>query len=382
MIDASGSMAGEPLAAAKSATIRVVNSLGASDRLSIVSFASDVQVHANGMSADQAGRTSMVRAVMHMKARGSTNMAAGWLAGCECAAQVLERTDGASRNHVILLSDGYANQGECDPRVLERHAHELRRRGVLTSTIGVGEHYSPVQLQAIAEAGGGRMHDAELSEEIAEIVFAELNDAGRTAVHNLETDVSLPPGVEVEAYGSAPSSRMGGTFTALLGSVLAGATRRLVLKVTFPKGRCGDRAVVEVATRWNWPGEQATQRGGTTRVEVAYADEAACGRQDRDEATAMIVAEQWRAHVMRRAMMLNQEGRLHEAKDYVMAELKWFERYCKGLPNAEALVPTMSEYAPRFEFAMGAMAAKEVLLASHKLIRGEEDHRSRRRDGF
>ena len=30
---------------------------------------------------------------------------------------------------------------------------------------------------AIAEAGGGRMHDAELPEEIAEIMFAELIDS-------------------------------------------------------------------------------------------------------------------------------------------------------------------------------------------------------------
>jgi hypothetical protein len=70
--------------------------------------------------------------------------------------------------------------------MLAKHASELRKRGIVTSTVGVGHNYSPTQLQAIAEAGGGRMHDAEEPGDIAQIVMAELNDTLSTVVDHLE----------------------------------------------------------------------------------------------------------------------------------------------------------------------------------------------------
>ncbi len=62
VIDASGSMAGEPIAAAKEAARLLAANLGADDRLSVVSFDSRVEVHVDGRRQDAAGRAAAAAA--------------------------------------------------------------------------------------------------------------------------------------------------------------------------------------------------------------------------------------------------------------------------------------------------------------------------------
>jgi Ca-activated chloride channel family protein len=160
VIDASGSMDGRPLACAVEAAHGVVQHLSYADRLSIVSFASETQVHLASTVMDAAGRDRAQAALACISARDCTDLGAGWLLGAECVARDMAERSGC-QNRVLLLSDGHANSGITDPEVLAEHARELRLRGLFTSTIGIGDGYSPEQIQTIANHGGGRMHDAE-----------------------------------------------------------------------------------------------------------------------------------------------------------------------------------------------------------------------------
>ena len=93
-------------------------------------------------------------------------------------------------NHVILLSDGPANRGILDPEILSNYASEMRDRGLYCSTVGIGDNYSMTQLQALAEAGGVRMHDAEHAHEIAEVVLAELWEVRKTHPQNIKVIIA------------------------------------------------------------------------------------------------------------------------------------------------------------------------------------------------
>lgn len=382
VIDASGSMSGRPFEAVKMATVALLEKLATTDHLSLVSFASDVMLHAEAVKLDGAGRAVIGEAVRPLVTRGSTDLFGGWVAGCEAVAKRQAAADALERNHVILLSDGHANQGETDPHRLAHHAGELRKRGVLTSTVGVGTGYSPVQLQAVSEAGGGRMHDAELPEEIAEIMFAELTDALATTIENLEVALRLPPGVEAELYGTAAVNRDAEGCEILAGSMIAGGVRRMVVKLTFPAGKADDNLAVAVTARWKTPGEETGRSCDVGLVEARFDTPEACLSQPRSRELALIVAEQWQAHIYHRAMILNQDGQYQAAHAFAERESRFFNRYCHDLPELRSSVEELSEFTPTICHAFREITSKELAFRTYKSSRGEADRRSRTRQSL
>jgi Ca-activated chloride channel family protein len=146
-------MSGRRLRYAKTAATGVANALKEGDRLSIVSFSDEAAVHIAQLEMSDGNRVRAVDAIGRLQTSGSTNLSDGWFTGVE---QVAAADREGSINRVVILSDGKANQGILDVDVLSRHAAELRNRGVTTSTVGIGDDYESVFLQAIATAGGGR----------------------------------------------------------------------------------------------------------------------------------------------------------------------------------------------------------------------------------
>ncbi len=379
VIDASGSMAGRPLDAAKAATLALLDRLADDNHLSIVSFASDVITHAQAVQLDAAGRSRVAAAVRPLVPRDNTALFDGWVGGCQAVATRQAAGDVTERNHVLLLSDGHANQGECRPERLAHHAAELRKRGVLTSTVGIGRSYSPIQLQAIAEAGGGRMHDAEEPHEIAEIMLAELNDTLATTVESLEFTLRLPRGVEPEIYGTTPLTRDAEGCDILAGSLLGNATRRIVVKLTFPGGQMGETLPIGVTARWKTPCDGREQTAELATVTPRFDTAAACLAQPRCRELAKIVAEQWQAHIYHRAMQLNQDGQREAALAFATREGRYYDRYCFDLPEMQAAVSSIHAFSPTVIHAYDPVTAKEVFLRSHKTSRGEADRRSSKR---
>lgn len=379
VIDASGSMEGAPLRAAKAATLALLERLTESDHFSFVSFASDVVTHTMPTRLDAGGRRLAKAAIRPLRPRGNTNLFGGWIGGCQAVAARQAAATVLERNHVILLSDGHANQGESRPAELARHAGELRKRGVLSSTVGIGRGYSPIQLQALAEAGGGRMHDAEQPDEIAEIMYAELTDALATSVENLELVLRLPQGVRAELYGSAPVNHDAEGCEILAGSLVGGAVRRLAVKLTFPGGTAGDKLPIGVTARWQVPGEAARGSLDVGPASVRFGSPMACTKQRRRRELMIVVGQLWTAHVLHRAMLLNQDRMYDQAVEFVERELRFFEAYARGIPELEPSVAELHDLRPSVQYHYSALSSKEVFLQSYKSSRGEVDHRSRKR---
>jgi Ca-activated chloride channel family protein len=378
VIDASGSMSGMPIAAAKSATVGVIGALEEVDRLSVVSFATDTIVHCDAILQNIAGKSLAIARTDEIQCRGSTDLASGWFSGCECVARVMQDNP-KLRNRVIVLSDGHANHGITDPSSLERHASELRARGIMTSTIGIGTGYSPTQLQAIAEHGGGRMHDAETPAEIIEIVKAELEDLSMTVMDNTEIELVLPAGAVAETVGNMPFRIEPTGIRALTGAVLSGATRRVVFKVTFPAGAIDSGTHVQAKLRWTTPGDSNQLSLDSAPVNFVYADAQRCLQQPRNIELSIEIAMIWKMAIVRRTMVLNTDGQFEQAERYAQEELRWFHRYCHGLPGVDADIIELGRMARHAQHRFSPMQAKEVMLAAYKSGRGEIDRRSVKR---
>ena len=376
VLDASGSMAGPRLDAARLAAQQLIDKLGDDERVSLVSFASDVIVHGSGMALDPMGRATLGAALNMMCTRGSTDLGAGWLQGCECAALRKATADRMEQSHVFLLSDGHANQGIVDPVLLARHANELRQRGISTSTIGVGMDYSPMQLQAIAEAGGGRMHDAEQPNEIAEIMLAELGDARATAMRDVELTIELPPGVRAHALSTAQSHFMPGRMRVVLGSMLSKAERTIVIQVETPPQFGAPSIALHASLSWRTPTSDDRKTMGHPPCELTFATGGDCLRQQRDLKATQTTAMHWQTWVVHQAMQRNQDGRIGEGHQFAEQQLRHLERYCLGVPGCQVYLEALQRYAPTMRDRYDTRVAKEVMLKSYKYNRSERDRRS------
>ena len=106
VIDRSGSMSGEPLAAALGCARNLIRGLRETDRVAVVVF--DNQVNVLQPLAQVADRETVCRLLSEVRAGGSTALFAGWEEG---ARQLAPFTSANRTSRVILLTDGQANQG-------------------------------------------------------------------------------------------------------------------------------------------------------------------------------------------------------------------------------------------------------------------------------
>jgi len=375
VIDASGSMSGDKLENAKSAALGVAERLRDIDRLSIVSFASDVIIHADALALSRDNRNAMRSAVAALHTRGNTNLSDGWLAGAECLAKAMP-INGVNR--VILFSDGEANAGITDLEQLATHATELAKRGIFTSTVGIGDGYNIELMQEISEHGGGRLHDAEHGAEITAALMGELGEIGDIAAQDVTVTLSVPATARAALVGSAPLTVGVGSLAVFVGTLLAGRPRTYVFRVTLPAGRTNDTLLFGVTARGMDP-TSAELEAAPAEVAFTLAEGARNNRQPRNEAASMTVARAWHADIVRTASQMNRGGDRRHARHYVERELHFFERYCVGLPEARDLLKEIAVLKQNVDRTWDERTRKEMELGSYLVQSNRADYRGPKR---
>ncbi len=186
VIDRSGSMAAQKkIEYAQQAVCYAIEHLLPSDRISITIFDNHVQtLVANTLANNKA---SLTRLVQQVQPGNSTALHAGWVQGGIQTSQQLA----ADLNRVILLSDGLANVGETNPDAIATDVHGLARRGVSTSTMGMGDDYDEDLLTAMAISGDGNYYYIASPEHLSSIFEQELQ--GLAATVGTAVRLSLEP---------------------------------------------------------------------------------------------------------------------------------------------------------------------------------------------
>ena len=175
VLDRSGSMDGErKFSLARQAVEQALRMLRPEDRFTLVTYDDRVDVLAPSTRATPEAKRRALEALRGVDPRGSTDLCAGWLRGCEQVAEELEH-EGVAR--ALLLTDGLANHGVTDRDTLARHAGELRARGIATSTFGVGEDFDERLLRDMAHEGGGNFYFIETPAQIPDLLTSEIGEA-------------------------------------------------------------------------------------------------------------------------------------------------------------------------------------------------------------
>jgi Ca-activated chloride channel family protein len=379
VIDASDSMSGVPLNAARTAAIGVVNSLNEHDLLSLISFADDRKVHFEKLAMNKSGKHKAVREIENVRVHGNTNLSGGWLAGAGCVAAAMEQHAGF-QNHVLLLSDGYANLGITDPGELRKHAMELQMRGIISSTVGIGDGYSPAQLRAVAEHGGGKMHDAQYPGEIIEVVLGHLEELCNTSVEAVKFELEFPELQTIENISGFPSRLVGNKIEILCGSLLSSANRSCVFRIRTAPGKENEKLVFNVRTQYQPVGMPISVDGDSTTAELTYRDAQQCEHQSREIAISRQAAITWQACIVSRVVEMNRQNQFKMAVDYIDRQLEKFIEYCDDLESCDNLVNELLAVRQVASIRWDERSRKEMQLATYQTTYNHIDTRHIKRD--
>jgi Ca-activated chloride channel family protein len=299
VVDESGSMHGPKLLTAKRCLAWLAGRLDRDDRVALVGFDTEARLH---RPLGPAGGEDLLRAVAGLAPRGTTNLSAGLLMG-------LEQLEGApdGPRALILLTDGWANEGVTDPDRLVALARGAAARGTTVSTIGFGEEFSEDLLQAMAAGGGGRAHYAPTPDAAPAIFAEELRGLTALVAQTVSLEVRPHPLVtRVDALNDLPATPVAGGVRLDLGEAFAGDRRRVVLRLEAGHLRTlGPCAIAELVLRHVAVSDGAERH--TVRIPVAVnlvsAEEARRGGSDLAVTTEVesLLADRARDEAIRRA---------------------------------------------------------------------------------
>ncbi|MBI5105007.1 MAG: VWA domain-containing protein [Solirubrobacterales bacterium] len=226
VLDRSGSMGGERLAAALHGLSTLVDRLDPQDSFGLVAFDDLVEVVVPAGPIHD--KHAIKAAIASVYARGSTDLSAGLLRGLQEA----RRVAGAAGATVLVLSDGMANMGVTDPQQLEGVTAVVRKSNITTSTIGIGLGYDETLLAAVARGGAGNHVFAEASDGAAQAIASEVGGLLDRTVQ--AASLLLRPTDHVDAitvFNDIPTHAVDDGLMLELGDLWAGETRKVLLKL-------------------------------------------------------------------------------------------------------------------------------------------------------
>lgn len=274
VIDRSGSMGGQPLEMARQAAQVGLRKLEAHDRVSVVIFDDEVEMLIPSQSA--ANSEELCRVVEGITAGGSTALYAGWLDGAMSVAQHL---DPQALNRVLLLSDGHANVGKRRVGEIAPDVAGLTKRGVSTSTIGLGVRYDEDLLRGMAVAGDGNFEHIEDPEQLPRYFDAEFSGLARTTGHTV-------------SFGIEPNPALG----SLRQEVLNDLERNDLGRFQLPN-LIADRPLEAIFTL-HVPAQQECAGIGVTRVRLAWTGRDGVRRKARAQLNLPVLSPEAYAQVL------------------------------------------------------------------------------------
>jgi len=301
VLDRSGSMGGQKIALARQAVDRALGAVDDRDRFAVVVYDNEVEVVTPLAAGSQAAKSLARERLASIDARGTTNLGGGWLAGCEQAAV---GQDGDRVVRTLLLTDGLANVGITDHAELERHAGELRRRGVATTTFGVGADFDEALLQTMATAGGGHFYYIERPTQIPDLIASELGEALDVVARAARLELVLPAGVDARVVGPRSIVRQGDRWLIELGDLASREEVGILVALNFPHGADGAEMPVRVAAI-DADGALGAESG---EVRWVYASQWTNDAQPRDPGLDRIVAALHAARARQEAVARNRAG--------------------------------------------------------------------------
>jgi Ca-activated chloride channel family protein len=293
VIDRSGSMgSGNKMEDAREAAKQAIASLSPGDRVAVVSFDNGAELHGSTTirakgAGDDADVVHLLNAIDALFARGGTDMLSGFDVGEKAA---LDIADPQRINRLLLLSDGNPDS-EAN---LEDRVRSLAKRGVTTTTLGLGADYNEDLMAKLADAGLGRYFFVEKGAQLAKIFDEELRSLSAVVAREAVVEIAPATGVDVDDVIGFTHDTSKGVITIPAGDIYAGRTTDMLLRlrVDARQATSGQRVVnVKVSYR----DVKAQARVAVSRpLDAAFTNDLALVEKSAVNEVAVKV-ESWRA---------------------------------------------------------------------------------------
>jgi len=275
----------DKLAFVRAATLRLIDLMHDGDAVALVTFDDQAAVAKPLTVLDDRSRRALTATVNRLVPGGSTFLEGGLQAGLE---QFGVETLASYGCKLVLLSDGQANVGERRPAVLSEVAAGAARRGVTTSTLGVGLEYNIALMTAIAEAGNGDFTHIGSLDRLDEILREEFTTAAEVTARDVEIHVELPErvasGTNLNGYRQESTER---GFTVRLGDLVR--PKEFLFEITTPVPLPGDELVIGVRASYRDIEGEARESAGSLVLRVCDAEQAARQPADEDVLAKLLV---------------------------------------------------------------------------------------------
>ena len=187
VIDASGSMDGAPMEAAKAAAISFINQSRAEDRIAIVSFADGVQV-LTGFTGNKDGLIQTINAIVPAN---ETAFNDGVIQGIALFDQPNAR--GLLPNMIVLTDgDDTASEATLDEAIAVVENSDVRTFGVALQ----GSEFNPDAVQQVATAGGGLFLSTPNPDQLEQLYGDISREISNTLVARFVSPISTPGEVD------------------------------------------------------------------------------------------------------------------------------------------------------------------------------------------
>ena len=191
-----------PIALAREAAMRAIETMHGEDYLGVLTFSDDSSwdfpLRPIG---DAAGLRMALDAVSRVDADGSTYM---YQAMQEALASLINLPADAPRNrHILILSDGQSTDGS-DAEFLEL-ARTAQAQGITISAIALGRDVNGELMTRIAETGKGRFYAVKDADDLPRILIAESQAARSENVQTGQTSLKVSAAGHPILSGLSPS---------------------------------------------------------------------------------------------------------------------------------------------------------------------------------
>jgi len=298
----------DKLAFVRAATLRLIDLMHDGDAVALVTFDDQAAVAKPLTVLDDRSRKELASAVGRLVPGGSTFLEGGYQAGLEQFGEAIAATYGCK---LVLLSDGQANVGERRPAVLSEMAAAAARRGVTTSTLGVGLDYNIALMSAMAEAGNGDFTHIGSLDALDEILREEFTTAAEVTARGVEIAVELPErlaaGTNLNGYRQESTE---GGFRVQLGDL--SRPKEFLFEVTTPVPLVGEELVIGV--RASYRDVEGEARESTARLALRVCDAEEAARQPADEDVIAKVLVQLPARAEMDVALAYEQGNVSRAR--------------------------------------------------------------------